>query len=494
MIFLGRPALHLWRTAAHDTNQLSPTPPGFVDDASRMNQTEVQEVRRVPVDIDDAEQQLVALLVRAVEEQWKVSIAGARHSMGGHTIYPGGIAIDMLPLNRMSLDASSNILHVQAGALWKDVIAYLDDHGRSVAVMQSNNSFSIGGSISVNCHGWQYGRPPIASTVRSFRLLKADGTIVRCSREQHAELFSLVLGGYGLFGIILEVDLEVVPNRRYRIRRSVLPAGPGLRNFDDHVRPHPGTAMVFARMNVSDARFLQDMILCVITDEPAPDGTIPPLSDRGHANLRRHIFRGSVASDYGKRLRWTMEAKVHPEVAGSVTSRNQLLNEGVEVFQNRSDDSTDILHEAFLPHATVAAFVDRLRTIIPAHGGDLLNLTVRSVEEDGDTFLRYADQPMLSLVMLFNHARTPAADQAMEAMTREIIDAALDAGGRFYLPYRLHATPEQFVRAYPRAPEFFQLKRKYDPLEVFQNRFYLKYARVAAPPTGSGHHVGQKTH
>ena len=104
----------------------------------------------------------------------------------------------MLPLNQMRLDEERNLLHVGAGALWKDILPYLDEHGRSVAVMQSNNSFSVGGSISVNCHGWQFGRPPIASTVESFRLMKADGAIVRCSRDSNEGLFSLALGGYGL--------------------------------------------------------------------------------------------------------------------------------------------------------------------------------------------------------------------------------------------------------------------------------------------------------
>src|SRR5207247_2233540 len=140
-----------------------------------------------------------------------------RNSMGGHTIRPGGIVIDMLPFRKMELDEENGMLHVQAGARWKDILPYLDQRGRSVAVMQSDNTFSVGGSLSVNCHGWQFGRPPISSTVENFRLMKADGSIVRCSRAENQELFSLVLGGYGLFGIILDVDLRVVPNERYRL-------------------------------------------------------------------------------------------------------------------------------------------------------------------------------------------------------------------------------------------------------------------------------------
>jgi len=67
----------------------------------------------------------------------------------------------------------------------------------------------------------------------------------------------------------------------------------------------------------------------------------------------------------------------------------------------------------------------------------------------------------------------------MAHMTRELIEAALAVGGRYYLPYRLHAEVEQFYRAYPQAQRFFQLKRKYDPEELFQNVLYRKYGTVS---------------
>ena len=68
-----------------------------------------------------------------------------------------------------------------------------------------------------------------------------------------------------------------------------------------------------------------------------------------------------------------------------------------------------------------------------------------------------------------------AADEAMRVFTSEMIDAALDCDGRYYLPYRLHASAEQFNRAYPRAEEFFAKKRHHDPAGIFRNQFYLKY-------------------
>ncbi len=100
---------------------------------------------------------------------------------------------------------------------------------------------------------------------------------------------------------------------------------------------------------------------------------------------------------------------------------------------------------------------------------------MRGIEPDVDAFLRYADQPVIAFVMLFNQPRTEAGSANMQALTRELIDAALRQGGRYYLPYRLDATAAQFRRAYPNADDFFALKLKYDPDELFQNKFYLTY-------------------
>ncbi|MFP6762359.1 MAG: D-arabinono-1,4-lactone oxidase [Planctomycetaceae bacterium] len=290
-------------------------------------------------------------------------------------------------------------------------------------------------------------------------------------------MFSLVLGGYGLFGVILEVELKVVPNRCYRLASFVIPGEDALAAYRQKAGSRAAGAMVYARINVDPDRFLRDVILNVLTEVSDPQVPLPLLEEPGLVSLRRNVFRGSVDSDYGKQLRWLAETKFQPKLRDSVFSRNQLLNEGVEVFENRQAESTDILHEYFVPEDQIERFIERLRMIIPECDGNLLNVTVRSIERDEDTFLRYADRPLLSLVMLFNQKRTPAGEAAMQILTRQMIDAALAVGGRYYLPYRLHATQEQFRTAYPMAADFFALKRKYDPDELFQNQFYLTYGR-----------------
>jgi hypothetical protein len=122
-------------------------------------------------------------------------------------------------------------------------------------------------------------------------------------------------------------------------------------------------------------------------------------------------------------------------------------------------------------------FLDRARAIIPKHHGELLNVTIRNVLEDRDTFLRFADRDVFAFVMLFSQPLSPSADSRMEAMTQELIEAAIESGGRYYLPYRLHATKTQLSRAYPQAAAFFEHKRRYDTEEILQNQFYMRYGR-----------------
>jgi hypothetical protein len=137
-----RPVAHLSWVALCDRGQEPPLATGMRDDASHLEATLVAEVVEVPADDDAALAAIRAALERARSAGLQVSIAGARHSMGGQTIAPGGIVLDMLARRRVEVDAGARIAHAQAGATWHDVLRAVDPAGLSVAVMQSNNVFT----------------------------------------------------------------------------------------------------------------------------------------------------------------------------------------------------------------------------------------------------------------------------------------------------------------------------------------------------------------
>jgi FAD/FMN-containing dehydrogenase len=194
------PSYHIFKNYGQEIPKSSKTSRKYINDASGLNRTKVDTVISVKTSPQEIQQQLRDILQRANAENKKISITGARHSMGGHVISPDGIVLDMRPYKWMSLDTATNILKVGSGAMWSEILDYLDGYDRSVGVMQAFANFSVGGSISVNGHGWQHNRAPVSSTVRSFTLLKSDGEIVRCSREKNAELFIWLSAVTGCLG------------------------------------------------------------------------------------------------------------------------------------------------------------------------------------------------------------------------------------------------------------------------------------------------------
>tara|TARA_B100000795_G_scaffold250577_1_gene218882 strand:- start:205 stop:567 length:363 start_codon:yes stop_codon:yes gene_type:complete len=98
-----------------------------------------------------ADVQRVLALARAAGRT--VSMHGARHTMGGQALTPGGIVIDMVKLAHMELESGKGLLTVGPGALWSDVLLHRNQYGRSPRTMQSYSTFSVGGSISVYAHG-----------------------------------------------------------------------------------------------------------------------------------------------------------------------------------------------------------------------------------------------------------------------------------------------------------------------------------------------------
>jgi FAD/FMN-containing dehydrogenase len=217
----------------------------------------------------------------------------------------------------------------------------------------------------------------------------------------------------------------------------------------------------------------------------APAGKNYPLPDPGFSQLKRTIFEGTKGDDYGKKLRWDLEQLVSKTMIGSTHSRNQIMNESPAFFLNQNPNRTDILHEYFIPRRHFYGFVKALQQIVPRQGQDLLNVTIRNVYKDGDTYMNYAREEVFAFVLFFNQPITREAEADMIQLTQELIAAAHKLGGVYYLPYRLHATQQEFELAYPMSGKFFHRKLYHDPQEIFRNKFYEQYKYAIAKVTAN---------
>jgi FAD/FMN-containing dehydrogenase len=449
-----------------------PSAPFMLDDASRLNATPINR-QAILTSTDEGKllHELRATLGEAASAGRPVAIGGARHSMGGQSLPRNGIAASFAAA-AIEPDREKRIYRVSAGARWRDVIRVLDPIGFSPAVTQSNHDFSVGGTLSVNAHGWPVPFGPFGSTVRRFRIMLADGSVVTCSNSENAELFRLAVGGYGLFGIVIDAELAMAENSLLSPGAELMTADAFAPRFVARAND-PSVRMLYGRLSMARERFLREALLVAYAQAPQQPVRLPsPKNSSAFALVSREIFRAQIGSERGKRARWMAETRLMPKVA---LTRNTLLNEPVAALADRDTSRTDILHEYFVPPDRLTDFLAGCREIIPAHRQDLLNVTLRYVDADSSSVLTYAPQARIAAVMLFVQKRTAEADDDMRAMTVKLIDRTLAIGGSYYLPYRLHATREQLRVAYPRVDEFVAAKRRYDPQLRFRNALWDSY-------------------
>lgn len=447
----------------------APSPPAdeplVVNDVTRLNPIRAGAV------LAPTETREIVEAVRA--SPGPVAIGGARHSMGGQIAAPGGLHLDMRRFNRViDYSPADRRITVQAGATWRQIQSVIDPDGLSISIMQSYANFTVGGSLSVNVHGRYVGLGPIIQSVRSFQIVLADGSLVEASPAANADVFYGAIGGYGGLGVITEATLALADNIRVK-RTDVTMAVSEYRSF--FFRAVRSSEAVFHNADLyPDAYATVHAVTFTRTDDPVtvPDRLRPAggsyrmdrlglwlLSDWPFANpIRQHLVDPLLFR--GEPVVWRNYEASYDAALLEPASRRR---------------NTHVLQEYFVPIAQFEVFATRLREILRRHAVNVLNVSVRHATADPGSLLAWAPQDVFAFVLYYEQGTGADARQQVGVWTRELIDAALDSGGSYYLPYQVHATRDQFLRAYPRAPEYFAVKRRRDPTKKFQNALWLAY-------------------
>ena len=442
------------------------TAPAYVEDVARIAPMPVARIVR-PSDTAS-----VQAAVRSADSA--ISIGGARYSMGGQIAARDSLHLDMRGMRRLIwLDPARQRVRVQAGMCWRDLLDHLDPHDLSPRIMQSYSNFSIGGSVAVNCHGRYVGAGPLAHSLRALQLVSADGSVHELDRQQSPDLFAAVIGGYGGLGVVTEVELDLTDNQRMQRHVERLP----LADYPDYFR-----SQVAGRADV-----LMHNADLVPPHFDAPLAISWRRSQAALTHPQRLIARGL---DYRREqnLIWAVSELPAGGLLRDRFQTERLLHEPMVQLRNREASldaaaleprtrqfSTYLLQEYFIPVAGFGSFARSMTAILQQHRVQALNISIRHSPADRDSLLAWAREEVFSFVLYHKQDAGQAADDRAGIWTRHLIDAALLHGGRYYLPYRLHATRGQFLRAYPEAQAFATLKRQLDPQRRFRNQLWDTY-------------------
>ncbi|MBD9656452.1 FAD-binding oxidoreductase [Pseudomonas sp. PDM12] len=402
-----------------------------------------------------------------------VSIGGGRYSMGGQTAADGALQLDMRGLDKvLEFSPERREIRVQSGITWRAILEYIDPYDLSPQIMQSYANFTVGGSLSVNVHGRYVGEGPIVGSVKAIRVVLADGRVVDASSTDNAALFYGVIGGYGGLGVIVDATLGLAENTRIARESQVMALQDYRPWFYREVASQADLVMhngILYPDDFSTVRAVSYRRTAAALTEPDRLG---PLQQDSH--LQRMGIRLSGSSS-GIKLR---EAALDPLLFRSpkVQWRNHEASLDVSELEPISGaDFSYVLQEYFVPPAQLERFVGELARLTHQHQATLINVSIRHAKADPHTLLSWAPEEVFALVLYYRQASSPLERERAAVWTRDLIAAVLRCGGRHYLPYQIHASREQFLQGYPRAAEYFALKRQVDPNNRFRNRLWDAY-------------------
>jgi FAD/FMN-containing dehydrogenase len=446
-----------------------------VEDTGKLLPTAIKEIR--PATSKGTLQDWVKT---ANKKNQKLTIAGMQHTQGGHTMYPGATMIDMKSYNNvLEYRPDDQKITVQSGITWDQIQQKINPDGLALKVTQSQSIFTVGGSLSANIHGRDIRYGSLLDTVDSFRLLTPKGEVIEVSRMKNSEWFPYVIGGYGLFGIILDVTFNLTKDELYQIEAEKMTVQNYPNYFRELVRKDDSIRMHMARISVAPDTFLSDMY--VINYKLADNQTLKKeysrLKGEPIVALPKALLGLSRYSDFGKNLLWESQKSFFLKEKDSYVTRNNVMRSDSKFMEYEKPGSTEVLSELFIPIDEFPSYISDLKTLLNKENINLLNITIRYVEKDEQAVLSYAKEDMFGLVLLINQKSNSEGIKNTKKVVQQMIETTLAHGGTYYLPYYPYASQEQIRKTYPKIDQFFAKKKELDPNEVFVNLFYKEYKK-----------------
>lgn len=403
-----------------------------------------------------------------------ISIGGGRYSMGGQTAVEHGTQIDMRQLNHVvNFSPEQKEITVQAGMTWRQVQEAIDPAGLAVDIMQTYDNFTVGGALSVNCHGRYVGRGPLVLSVKSIRVVLADGSLVNASPTEHSDIFYGAIGGYGGIGVIVEATLNLADNVKVERQSVLMPLSDYPAWFASHVGNNPD--VIFHNADIYPNSYNTVRATSYVkTDKPVTvkDHLIP---------LNKSYLKDRLAFDvisewpFGKAIR---QHVLDPLLfsGDTVEWRNYEASYRVEELEPASrKNSSYVLQEYFVPEVNFSQFVAGMSQVLNDNHVNAINVSIRHAKQDPGTLMAWARKDVFAFVLYYKQGTSEDDRKAVGSWTRQMIDQVIAAGGSYYLPYQPAATVEQFHAAYPNADRFFALKRQLDPTDKFRNTLWDAY-------------------
>ena len=183
----------------------------------------------------------------------RVKAVGSGHSFTAIAVSEE-VLVDLSNYDEIvAIDKINQTVTVQSGIQLSKLNQALYENSLAMQNLGDIAYQTIAGAISTSTHGTGAKFTGIANQVVALRIVLADSSIVECSANVNAQLFSCARVGLGALGLISTVTLKVVPAFNLAVIEEPMRVDDVLQNLDLHVDsndhfeffwvPHTGWAL-----------------------------------------------------------------------------------------------------------------------------------------------------------------------------------------------------------------------------------------------------------
>jgi decaprenylphospho-beta-D-ribofuranose 2-oxidase len=149
---------------------------------------------------------------RALQQRVGLTLLGRGQgrAYGDAASNSGNVCLDFTPSDRfLGFDAKRGLLHAEAGVTLEQILNEFIPRGWFLPVTPGTKYPTLGGCVACDVHGKNH--LSISNYLERLHMLLADGSYVTCSPKEKPDLFWATTGGMGLTGLILSVELRLQP-------------------------------------------------------------------------------------------------------------------------------------------------------------------------------------------------------------------------------------------------------------------------------------------
>ncbi|WP_239165062.1 LLM class flavin-dependent oxidoreductase [Actinoplanes palleronii] len=150
-----------------------------------------------------------ALAVARAHPELPFGLRSAGHGVSGRSTNDGGIVVSLAALNTIEiLDEARRLIRVGPGARWMDVAHALRPYGWALS-SGDYGGVGVGGLATAGGVGWLARKHGLTiDHLHAVEMVLADGSVVRASATENADLFWAVRGAGANFGAVTSFEFE----------------------------------------------------------------------------------------------------------------------------------------------------------------------------------------------------------------------------------------------------------------------------------------------